>query len=550
MHATASPARTAVKLRTLMQSVHPGYNAEIIDDLTVERARRRGLPVFNGLAGGGCCRKVAAPLSSESVSLRSLPGRPESRGAALSIPMGPTTLQQTCNVCAVDTAAMTTRSEREKAQKLNEQHQAILAALLREEDNKYCADCEAKGPRWASWNLGVFICIRCAGIHRNLGVHIARVKSVNLDQWTSEQIQHMQDMGNGKAKKLYEGFLPKDFRRPVSDQAAEAFIRDKYDKKRYMDRNADMSSPKVSSCTNELPTFTFSLQRNVEKDKEKDKKDKKKKENKSPAPEKSQPKPQEQQSMGTPAVQTAAEPAIDLLGLESPTAASNGDAQSAAPASEDQDIFGPMVSNPLPQSTQAESCSYIRSRNALRIHSVWTWPDSTPIPARHSGKKGLAHGASTVYSDASPASSADDAVKRQLSKDSILSLYASQPPPPATAAVNSQGVFGYGQPGMAFPGPAGVYSAQAISGVGVGGGGVGMPPGVPPPGCTSAVGNPNPNPMQWGLGQMTEQMSGLGLVPAGVMVGDVLAWPPGASGGPGCPAPPAAGRTLSTQLWK
>ncbi|TSK22720.1 Stromal membrane-associated protein 1 [Bagarius yarrelli] len=39
---------------------------------------------------------------------------------------------------------MTTRSEREKAQKLNEQHQAILSKMLREEDNKYCADCEAK----------------------------------------------------------------------------------------------------------------------------------------------------------------------------------------------------------------------------------------------------------------------------------------------------------------------------------------------------------------------------------------------------------------------
>lgn len=47
----------------------------------------------------------------------------------------------------------------------------------------------SEGPRWASWNLGVFMCIRCAGIHRNLGVHISRVKSVNLDQWTSEQIQ-------------------------------------------------------------------------------------------------------------------------------------------------------------------------------------------------------------------------------------------------------------------------------------------------------------------------------------------------------------------------
>lgn len=42
-------------------------------------------------------------------------------------------------------AAMATRSCREKAQKQNEQHQAILAKLLREEDNKYCADCEAKG---------------------------------------------------------------------------------------------------------------------------------------------------------------------------------------------------------------------------------------------------------------------------------------------------------------------------------------------------------------------------------------------------------------------
>ena len=45
------------------------------------------------------------------------------------------------------------------------------------------------GPRWASWNLGIFMCIRCAGIHRNLGVHISRVKSVNLDSWTPEQIE-------------------------------------------------------------------------------------------------------------------------------------------------------------------------------------------------------------------------------------------------------------------------------------------------------------------------------------------------------------------------
>ncbi|KAF4019115.1 hypothetical protein G4228_010817 [Cervus hanglu yarkandensis] len=133
---------------------------------------------------------------------------------------------------------MATRSCREKAQKLNEQHQLILSKLLREEDNKYCADCEAKGPRWASWNTGVFICIRCAGIHRNLGVHISRVKSVNLDQWTPEQIQCMQDMGNTKSRLLYEANLPENFRRPQTDQAVEFFIRDKYEKKKYYDKNA------------------------------------------------------------------------------------------------------------------------------------------------------------------------------------------------------------------------------------------------------------------------------------------------------------------------
>lgn len=79
-------------------------------------------------------------------------------------------------------------SSKDKIQRQQEKFQAILSSLLREEDNKYCADCDAKGPRWASWNLGIFLCIRCAGIHRNLGVHISRVKSVNLDQWTPEQI--------------------------------------------------------------------------------------------------------------------------------------------------------------------------------------------------------------------------------------------------------------------------------------------------------------------------------------------------------------------------
>ncbi|GMT36971.1 hypothetical protein PFISCL1PPCAC_28268, partial [Pristionchus fissidentatus] len=127
--------------------------------------------------------------------------------------------------------------------------QGLVLALLREEENKYCSDCDGKQPRWASWNLGVFICIRCAGIHRNLGVHISKVKSVNLDSWTAEQCQSMRVMGNAKAKAVYEADLPEHFRRPQTDQALESFIRAKYEHKRYILR--DWVPPRID--INDIP---------------------------------------------------------------------------------------------------------------------------------------------------------------------------------------------------------------------------------------------------------------------------------------------------------
>ncbi|KAJ1632440.1 hypothetical protein T492DRAFT_591077, partial [Pavlovales sp. CCMP2436] len=48
-------------------------------------------------------------------------------------------------------------------------------------ENKICADCPLHGPRWISINLGAFICLPCSGIHRNLGVHISKMRSVSMD---------------------------------------------------------------------------------------------------------------------------------------------------------------------------------------------------------------------------------------------------------------------------------------------------------------------------------------------------------------------------------
>ncbi|OAD62744.1 Stromal membrane-associated protein 1 [Eufriesea mexicana] len=131
---------------------------------------------------------------------------------------------------------MTSRLEKERSKQIQEKCQNLLIQMLRDEDNKYCVDCDAKGPRWASWNLGIFLCIRCAGIHRNLGVHISKVKSVNLDTWTPEQVVSLQQMGNSRARAVYEANLPDSFQRPQTVSSLESFIRAKYEHKRYIAR--------------------------------------------------------------------------------------------------------------------------------------------------------------------------------------------------------------------------------------------------------------------------------------------------------------------------
>ncbi|KAI1141644.1 ArfGap-domain-containing protein [Hypoxylon sp. FL0543] len=113
------------------------------------------------------------------------------------------------------------------------QNQQTIKSLLKLEANKICADCKRnKHPRWASWNLGVFICIRCSGIHRGMGTHISRVKSVDLDSWTDEQLQSILSWGNARANKYWESKLAAGH--VPSEAKIENFIRTKYELKRWV----------------------------------------------------------------------------------------------------------------------------------------------------------------------------------------------------------------------------------------------------------------------------------------------------------------------------
>ncbi|KAF8151952.1 hypothetical protein K438DRAFT_1921904 [Mycena galopus ATCC 62051] len=106
-----------------------------------------------------------------------------------------------------------------------------LRELVKRPENKLCADCKRNDPRWASWNLGVFLCIRCSGIHRGMGTHISKVKSVDLDVWTPEQMESIQKWGNRLANLYWEAHLKAGHQPP--DHKMESFIRSKYESRRW-----------------------------------------------------------------------------------------------------------------------------------------------------------------------------------------------------------------------------------------------------------------------------------------------------------------------------
>ncbi|XP_060079111.1 arf-GAP with GTPase, ANK repeat and PH domain-containing protein 1-like isoform X3 [Ylistrum balloti] len=123
-----------------------------------------------------------------------------------------------------------------KTKKISATDPDTIPTMRNTRGNSACADCGAPNPDWASLNLGTLICIECSGIHRNLGTHLSRVRSLDLDEWPPDLTKVMISIGNSTANSVWEAHLKGRTKPGPSSprEEKERWIRAKYDTKEYL----------------------------------------------------------------------------------------------------------------------------------------------------------------------------------------------------------------------------------------------------------------------------------------------------------------------------
>ncbi|XP_051516880.1 arf-GAP with GTPase, ANK repeat and PH domain-containing protein 1-like isoform X3 [Myxocyprinus asiaticus] len=141
-------------------------------------------------------------------------------------------------------ASLQSCESRNKARRSSQNEAVALQAIRNAKGNDLCVDCEAQNPTWASLNLGALICIECSGIHRNLGTHLSRVRSLDLDDWPSELTKVLTAIGNHMANSIWETCTQgcQKLTPEATREQRESWIRAKYEQRAFV-------SPLPAQCT-------------------------------------------------------------------------------------------------------------------------------------------------------------------------------------------------------------------------------------------------------------------------------------------------------------
>ncbi|KAL4840527.1 hypothetical protein H8958_001881 [Nasalis larvatus] len=127
-------------------------------------------------------------------------------------------------------------SSKNKSRLTSQSEAMALQSIRNMRGNSHCVDCDTQNPNWASLNLGALMCIECSGIHRNLGTHLSRVRSLDLDDWPVELIKVMSSIGNELANSVWEESSQGRTKPSVDStrEEKERWIRAKYEQKLFL----------------------------------------------------------------------------------------------------------------------------------------------------------------------------------------------------------------------------------------------------------------------------------------------------------------------------
>ncbi|ETP06732.1 hypothetical protein F441_16870, partial [Phytophthora nicotianae CJ01A1] len=133
----------------------------------------------------------------------------------------------------IEASRRSTESALEKQshrQEVHPEQQSVIDELT--EANPCCADCGQEPAEWVSINIGCLLCIECSGIHRSLGVHESKVRSLALDSWDMSLLTLLRDkLGNDTVNVVWEHTIPDGWTKPTPTTSRDEkarFIKAKY----------------------------------------------------------------------------------------------------------------------------------------------------------------------------------------------------------------------------------------------------------------------------------------------------------------------------------
>lgn len=115
----------------------------------------------------------------------------------------------------------------------------LIEVQNRSKSNLKCCDCNSKiSVDWVSINLLCVLCIKCSGAHRSLGSHISKIRSLTLDNFSTDEMKYLikNNVCNEITNSIYEsGLNPKKKIPPyASDKERLNYITQKYKLKQFI----------------------------------------------------------------------------------------------------------------------------------------------------------------------------------------------------------------------------------------------------------------------------------------------------------------------------